>query len=113
MPKILICKNSYPFDYSALALTRLQELAGDDYKARETPRQDPHLLQVFSEIGQNIAAHPKARIKVVSIPDDTSWHIVRPDHSANREFRIYADGTSEYIEPLQSEYVCSDYSRWY
>lgn len=113
MPKILINRNIYPFDLSAQALTRLQELAGDDYKGRETPRQDPHLLQVFEEIGNKTAAHPQARLTVVTVPDDVSWHIVQPYPSPQSTRRVYADGSSEIIETLQSEYVCSDYSRWY
>lgn len=102
MTTVLICDTYGGWGLSREALHRLRAL-GSEHALAETdegecwpnsdkvreassltsylsdiPRDDPLLLQVFEEMGQN-AAGRFCHIAVVVVPDDVAWHIEEYD----------------------------------
>ena len=71
------------FGLSDEAIARYMELAGHtekDYAHRDIPRDDPYLVQVIKELGDR-ANSAYAKLKIVEIPADVSWHIGEYDGS--------------------------------
>jgi hypothetical protein len=71
------------FGLSEDAITRYMELTGQierDFHHRDIPRDDPYLVQVVRELG-DLASGCHAKLKIVEIPGDVSWHIAEYDGS--------------------------------
>jgi hypothetical protein len=67
----------------------LSELARDEYKKlagitdpswydRDVARDDPYLVKIVKELGSS-ASGGHAKLKIVEIPGDISWHIAEYD----------------------------------
>jgi hypothetical protein len=71
------------FGLSEDAITRYMELTGQierDFHHRDIPRDDHYLVQVVRELG-DLASGRHAKLKIVEIPGDVSWHIAEYDGS--------------------------------
>lgn len=101
MKKVLVCSRHGGWGLSRDAFFRLRELGsehalgepdiGEPWSdgslrrdwglqsfCRDIPRDDPLLLQVFEEMGQDAASH-FCEIAEVEIPDDVEWEIEEYD----------------------------------
>ena len=66
---------------SGKACKRYEELSGqkiEPYGARDLKRNDPHLVQVVKELGQE-ADGGFAELSIVKVPDDVKWQIEEYD----------------------------------
>jgi len=75
--RIAINKQHGGFGLSEAAETRYKELAGitdPDFYTREIPRDDPILIRVISELGDE-ANNRFCTLKIVEIPADVEWEI--------------------------------------
>ena len=71
------------FGLSDDALVRYLELTGQterDFAHRDIDRDDPYLVQVVKELG-DAASGRYAKLKIVEVPGDVSWHIAEYDGS--------------------------------
>lgn len=67
------------FGMSQQALIRYKELVGDvTTRVFDIPRDDPYLVQVVRELGED-AAGPYAELKILEIPADVNWEIEEYD----------------------------------
>jgi hypothetical protein len=69
------------FGLSEAAINRYFELTGQterDFAHRDIDRDDPYLVQVVKELGDASNGN-YAKLKVVEIPGDVSWHIAEYD----------------------------------
>ena len=80
----IVINNCYGgFSLSKKACKRYEELSGnktDSYGARDLDRNDPHLVQVVKELGQE-ANGSFADLSIVEVPDDVKWQIEEYDGS--------------------------------
>jgi len=81
--KVVINRCYGGFNLSQKGLDRYNELANELASARteyaiDIARNDTALVQVVEELGSGSWA-PKARLKIVEIPDDIKWEIVSYD----------------------------------
>lgn len=53
-------------------------VSDDNYFSDNIPRDDPALVQVVEELGDDAAGH-YSELKIVEIPDDVEWHIAEYD----------------------------------
>ncbi len=69
------------FNLSEAGIARYMELTGQterDFAHRDIPRDDPYLVQVVRELGIK-ASGSCAKLKIVEVPGDVSWHIAEYD----------------------------------
>lgn len=69
------------FGLSDEAVEKYMALSGQtekDFAHRDIPRDDPYLVQVVRELGEK-ANGSHAKLKIVEIPGDVSWHIAEYD----------------------------------
>lgn len=101
MQKVLICSVHGGFGLSQAALHRLRELehpmalaetdVGETWEAttevrsdylnsflRDIERNDPLLLQVYDELGDDASA-PLCKLTLIEVPDGVSWHVEEYD----------------------------------
>jgi hypothetical protein len=72
--KIVINRCYGGFGLSEVALTRYKNESGRDVPYYGIPRDDPILVSIVEELGED-AWGQFAKLKVVDIPDDVEWHI--------------------------------------
>jgi hypothetical protein len=73
--KIVINKCWGGFGLSDYALGLYKELSGDDkVSVYEIRRDDPMLVQVVEDLGENANSN-YSELKVVEIPNDVDWYI--------------------------------------
>jgi hypothetical protein len=79
--KIVINNCHGGFSLSAEAERRYRELAGitdSDWSYYDIARDDPYLVQVVQELGED-ADGSYAKLKIVEVPADVGWHIADYD----------------------------------
>lgn len=74
MKKIAINTCFGGFDLSPQAAQLFLMYSGETFSVNETPRDNPHLIQVIEELG-NCAASKISSLKVVKIPANVEWTI--------------------------------------
>lgn len=75
--RIAICKQHGGFGLSELAEARYKELAGitdPSWYIRDADRDDPYLIKVINELGEE-ANSRFCTLKIVEIPADVEWEI--------------------------------------
>ena len=79
MKKIVINKSFGGFSLSQKAIEYYLQLSGknkvDDYSVE---RDDPYLIQIVEELGEEVN-NRFSKLKIVEIPDDAEWEICEYD----------------------------------
>lgn len=79
--RIAICKQHGGFGLSAKAESLYKERAGitdDNFYSRDVQRDDPYLIQVIQELGEE-ANSRFCTLKIVEVPADVEWEIEEYD----------------------------------
>ena len=79
--RIAICKKHGGFGLSEAAQARYKELAGitdSNWYDRDIARDDPYLIQVINELGEQ-ANNRFCTLKIVEVPADVEWTIEEYD----------------------------------
>ena len=77
--RVVINKCHGGFGLSTKALNRYSELSGQDsFDDRDIPRDDPYLVQIIHELGED-ADGRYAELKIVEIPANVDWFIEEYD----------------------------------
>lgn len=79
--RIAICKKHGGFGLSEVAQARYKQLAGitdSNWYDRDIARDDPYLIQVINELGEQ-ANSRFCTLKIVEVPADVEWTIEEYD----------------------------------